>query len=281
MLIPVLSAIIVVVMGAICHGKWRILLLYSVVLLTTSIVVPLALLMRGMVPVSGAEIFYCGTAALFALTFVTAPATSSLLEQLIRSLPAAILALILALATPGVPDDSSWMRVVVYSVVAMAIIDMMAIPPCFFDVSKKATESFYTATSSALLVILVAFSSSVQRLASFADSLLSTFFPLFISIMAGWWIKGNFGAVISRESAVAVDDYADSSDGSDSSVPHDAVSRERVLRYKILVEFAIHADCIILFLVWIRLRSDNGYHKFCDILLKIMTNRNTILVYSN
>lgn len=277
-LIPVLSAIIVVVMGAICHGKWRILLLYSVVLLTTSIVVPLALLMRGMVPVSGAEIFYCGTAALFALTFVTAPATSSLLEQLIRSLPAAILALILALATPGVPDDSSWMRVVVYSVVAMAIIDMMAIPPCFFDVSKKATESFYTATSSALLVILVAFSSSVQRLASFADSLLSTFFPLFISIMAGWWIKGNFGAVISRESAVAVDDYADSSDDSDSSVPHDAVSRERVLRYKVLVGFAIHAGCVMLFLVWIRLASSaiNSATSvwrvaLCSILVVIMT----------
>lgn len=118
---PVLSAIIVVVMGVICHGRWRLLVLYSIVLLTTSIVVPLALLMRGIVPVSGAEIFYCGTAALFALTFVAAPATSSLIEQLIRSLPAAILTLILALATPGMPDDSSWMRAVAYSIAAMKI----------------------------------------------------------------------------------------------------------------------------------------------------------------
>lgn len=252
---PVLFAIIVVVMGVICHGRWRILVLYSVVLLTTSIVVPLALLMRGIVPVSGAEIFYCGTAALFALTFVAAPATSSLIEQLIRSLPAAILTLILALATPGVPDDSSWMRVVAYSIAAMIIIDMMILPPCFFDVSKKVTESFYTATSSALLVTLVAFSSAVQRSTSFADGLLSTIFPLFISIMAGWWIKGNFGAVISRESAVAVNDYVDSSENNENSVPHDAVSRERVLRYKVLVGFAIHAGCVMLFLVWIRLAS--------------------------
>lgn len=252
---PVLSTIIVVVMGVICHGQWRILVLYSVVLLTTSIVVPLALLMRGMVPVSGAEIFYCGTAALFALTFVTAPATASLVEQLARSLPAAILTLILALATPGVPDESSRMRVIVYSVVAMIIIDMMVIPPCFFDVSKKTTESFYTATSSALLVILVTFSSAVQRSASIADGLLSTFFPLFISIVAGWWIKGNFGAVISRESAVVLNDYVDSSEDTENSVPHDVVSRERVLRYKVLLGFAIHAGCVMLFLVWIRLAS--------------------------
>lgn len=252
---PVLSAIIVVVMGVICHGRWRLLVLYSIVLLTTSIVVPLALLMRGIVPVSGAEIFYCGTAALFALTFVAAPATSSLIEQLIRSLPAAILTLILALATPGMPDDSSWMRAVAYSIAAMIIIDMTILPPCFFDVSKKVTESFYTATSGALLVTLVAFSSAVQRSTSFADGLLSTIFPLFISIMAGWWIKGNFEAVISRESAVAVNDYVDSSENTENSVPHDAVSRERILRYKVLVGFAIHAGCVMLFLVWIRLAS--------------------------
>ena len=88
----------------------------------------------------------------------------------------------------------------------------------------------------------------------------------------------SFGAVISRESAVAVDDYADSSDASDSSVPHDAVSRERVLRYKVLVGFAIHAGCVMLFLVWIRLASSaiNSATSvwrvaLCSILVVIMT----------
>lgn len=160
-------------MGIVCRGRWRILVTYSIVLLVTSIVVPVALLMRGMVPLSVTEVFCSAVAALFALSFVTAPATSGLVEQLIRSLPAAILTLILALATPGVPDGSSWMRVVFYSIVAMIVIDMTVLPPCFFDVSKVAAESFYTAGSSMLLVTLVAFSSVVQRSSSFADGLLS------------------------------------------------------------------------------------------------------------
>lgn len=250
---PILSTIIMIVMGVVCRGRWRILVPYSIVLLTTSIVVPLALLMRGIVPVSGSEIFCCGTAALFALTFVTAPATSSLIEQLVRSLPAAIVTLILALATPGVSDNLSWMRVVVYSIVAMIIIDLMILPSCIFDASKKAAESFYAAASSALLVTLVAFSSVVQRSTAFADGLLSTFFPFFITLMAGWWIKGNFGAVISRESVVAVDDYVDSSENNENGVFYDVVSRERLLRYKVLMGFAIHAGCVMLFLVWTRL----------------------------
>ena len=170
------------------------------------------------------------------------------------------------------------MRVIVYSVVAMIIIDMTVIPPCFFDVPKKTTESFYTATSSALLVILVTFSSVVQRSTSVVDGLLSTLFPIFISIVAGWWIKGNFEAVISRESAVALNDYVDSSEDTENSVPHDAVSRERVLRYKVLVGFAIHAGCVMLFLVWIRLASSTVNSAtsvwrvaLCSMLIVIMT----------
>lgn len=252
---PVLSTIIVVVMGIVCRGRWRILVTYSIVLLVTSIVAPLALLMRGTVPVSVTEVFCSAVAALFALTFVTAPATSSLIEQLIRSLPAAILTLILALATPGVPDGSSWMRIVVYSIVAMVVIDMTVLPPCFFDVSKVAAESFYTAGSSMLLVTLVAFSSVVQRSNSFADGLLSTFFPVFIALMAGWWIKGNFGAVTSREAVVAANDYFNSSESSKGGALHGAVSGQRVLRYKVLGGFAIHAGCVMLFIVWTRLAS--------------------------
>ena len=252
---PVLSTIIVVVMGIVCRGRWRILVTYSIILLVTSIVVPIALLMRGTVPVSVTEIFCSAVAALFALSFVTAPATSSLFEQLIRSLPAAILTLILVLATPGVPDGSSWMRVLVYSIVAMIVIDMMVLPPCFFDVSKMAVESFYTAGSSMLLVTLVAFSSVVQRSTSFVDGLLSKSFPLFIALMAGWWIKGNFGAVTSREAVVAANDYFNSSEGSKGGALHDAVSGQRVLRYKVLGGFAIHAGCVMLFIVWTRLAS--------------------------
>lgn len=252
---PVLSAIIVVVMGIVCRGRWRILATYSIVLLVTSIVVPVALLMRGTVPVSVTEIFCSAVAALFALSFVTAPATSSLVEQLIRSLPAAILTLILVLATPGVPDGSSWMRVVFYSIVAMIVIDMTVLPPCFFDVSKVAAESFYTAGSSMLLVTLVVFSSVVQRSSSFADGLLSKSFPVFIALMAGWWIKGNFGAVTSREAVVAANDYFNSSESGKGGALHDAVSGQRVLRYKVLGGFAIHAGCVMLLIVWTRLAS--------------------------
>lgn len=252
---PVLSTIVVVVMGIVCRGRWRILISYSIVLLVTSIVAPLALLMRGTVPVSVTEVFCSAVAALFALTFVTAPATSSLIEQLIRSLPAAILTLILALATPGVPDGSSWMRIAVYSIVAMVVIDMTVLPPCFFDVSKVAAESFYTAGSSMLLVTLVVFSSVVQRSSSFADGLLSKSFPLFIALMAGWWIKGNFGAVTSREAIVAANDYFNSSESGKGGALHDAVSGQRVLRYKVLGGFAIHAGCVMLLIVWTRLAS--------------------------
>jgi len=208
-----------------------------------------------MVPLSVTEVFCSAVAALFALSFVTAPATSGLVEQLIRSLPAAILTLILALATPGVPDGSSWMRVVFYSIVAMIVIDMTVLPPCFFDVSKVAAESFYTAGSSMLLVTLVAFSSVVQRSSSFADGLLSKSFPLFIALMAGWWIKGNFGAVTSREAVVAANDYFNSSESGKGGALHDAVSGQRVLRYKVLGGFAIHAGCVMLFIVWTRLAS--------------------------
>ena len=252
---PVLSTIVVVVMGIVCRGRWRILVTYSIVLLVTSIVVPVALLMRGTVPLSVTEVFCSAVAALFALSFVTAPATSGLVEQLVRSLPAAILTLILALATPGVPDGSSWMRVVFYSIVAMIVIDMTVLPPCFFDVSKVAVESFYTAGSSMLLVTLVAFSSVVQRSSSFADGLLSKSFPLFIALMAGWWIKGNFGAVTSREAVVAANDYFNSSESGKGGALHDAVSGQRVLRYKVLGGFAIHAGCVMLFIVWTRLAS--------------------------
>lgn len=252
---PVLSTIVVVVMGIVCRGRWRILVTYSIVLLVTSIVVPVALLMRGTVPVSVTEVFCSAVAALFALSFVTAPATSSLVEQLIRSLPAAILTLILVLAAPGVPDGSSWMRVVFYSIVAMIVIDMAVLPPCFFDVSKVAAESFYTAGSSMLLVTLVVFSSVVQRSSSFADGLLSKSFPLFIALMAGWWIKGNFGAVTSREAVVAANDYFNSSESGKGGALHDAVSGQRVLRYKVLGGFAIHAGCVMLLIVWTRLAS--------------------------
>lgn len=252
---PVLSAIIVVVMGIVCRGRLRILATYSIVLLVTSIVVPVALLMRGTVPVSVTEIFCSAVAALFALSFVTAPVTSSLVEQLIRSLPAAILTLILVLATPGVPDGSSWMRVVFYSIVAMIVIDMTVLPPCFFDVSKVAAESFYTAGSSMLLVTLVVFSSVVQRSSSFADGLLSKSFPVFIALMAGWWIKGNFGAVTSREAVVAANDYFNSSESGKGGALHDAVSGQRMLRYKVLGGFAIHAGCVMLLIVWTRLAS--------------------------
>lgn len=252
---PVLSTIVVVVMGIVCRGRWRILVTYSIVLLVTSIVVPVALLMRGTVPVSVTEVFCSAVAALFALSFVTAPATSSLVEQLIRSLPAAILTLILVLAAPGVPDGSSWMRVVFYSIVAMIVIDMTVLPPCFFDVSKVAAESFYTAGSSMLLVTLVVFSSVVQRSSSFADGLLSKSFPLFIALMAGWWIKGNFGAVTSREAVVAANDYFNSSESGKGGALHDAVSGQRVLRYKVLGGFAIHAGCVMLLIVWTRLAS--------------------------
>lgn len=252
---PVLSTIVVVVMGIVCRGRWRILVTYSIVLLVTSIVVPVALLMRGTVPVSVTEVFCSAVAALFALSFVTAPATSSLVEQLIRSLPAAILTLILVLAAPGVPDGSSWMRVVFYSIVAMIVIDMAVLPPCFFDVSKVAAESFYTAGSSMLLVTLVVFSSVVQRSSSFADGLLSKSFPLFIALMAGWWIKGNFGAVTSREAVVAANDYFNSSESGKGGALHDVVSGQRVLRYKVLGGFAIHAGCVMLLIVWTRLAS--------------------------
>lgn len=252
---PVLSTIVVVVMGIVCRGRWRILVTYSIVLLVTSIVVPVALLMRGTVPVSVTEVFCSAVAALFALSFVTAPATSSLVEQLIRSLPAAILTLILVLAAPGVPDGSSWMRGVFYSIVAMIVIDMAVLPPCFFDVSKVAAESFYTAGSSMLLVTLVVFSSVVQRSSSFADGLLSKSFPLFIALMAGWWIKGNFGAVTSREAVVAANDYFNSSESGKGGALHDAVSGQRVLRYKVLGGFAIHAGCVMLLIVWTRLAS--------------------------
>ena len=252
-LTPVMSGIVVIAMGVICRGRWQILLPYSVVLLTTSIVVPLALLMRGIVPVSGVEVFCCGTATLFALSFVTAPATSSLVEQFIRSLPAALLTLILVLATPGVPSDSSWLRVVVYSIVAMVSIDVMILPSCVFDSPRRVSESFYAAGSGMLLVTLAAFSSVVQRSSSFADSFLSKCFPIFIALMASWWIRGNFRAVTSREAVVAASDYVNYSESSDGVVLHDEVGRQRVLRYKVLLGFAIHAGCVMLFIVWTRL----------------------------
>lgn len=255
LMLPILTSIIIVIVGAICCRQWKILTPYAIVLLTTSIVVPSALLVRGTIPISGNEVF-CGVAAtLFASAFVTAPATASLVEQFARSLPVAVLVWILSFSVLGIPETLLREKFLIFLVAAVVLVNMASLPSCLFD--NSITEVFYTAFSGILLVILTAFSSAVQIYTDFADNALSIAFPFLVSVGAGWWVKGNARAVTTRESAATADDYVKYSADDDgcSVMRSDSVSMERRLRYKVLAGFMIHAGFVMLFLLWVRLSS--------------------------
>ena len=256
--VPLTCSIAVVASAVACRGGRRILVRYSAVLLITSICVPLALLMRGLRPVSGSELFCCAAASFFALTLVTAPAASTFIEQLARSLPVAVLTAVLSLAIPGLLDRASWVGISCFASLAVISVAGVALAPCTFD-SVKMRESFRTAFGVLCLVVLVALSSAVERLNHFAENTLSLLFPVFIYLMVEWWVKDNFGEVTRLEADMEATDYPQPpSPGDARTVNRDALSKERVLRYKVLAGLIVHAGCVLVFLVWARLAVPSG-----------------------
>lgn len=253
--LPILASVVVIVAGVICCRRWKLLVSYAAILLTTSVIIPLALLIRGTTSISGNEVFCCTAATVFASTFVTAPATAGLVEQFARSLPTVVLVWVLSFSVVRIPETLLREKSIILLTGAMIVVNAMSLPSCLFD--NSITEVFYTAFSGVLLVVLATFSSAVQISNNFADSALSIAFPFLISVGAGWWVKGNAKAVTSRESAATADDYVKYSadDNGGTIMRSDSVSMERRLRYKVLAGFMIHAGFVMLFLLWVRLSS--------------------------
>ncbi|WP_103062393.1 hypothetical protein [Actinomyces qiguomingii] len=276
LLIPLIMTVLVTLIGVALGCDKRLLIMYVSVLAITSATVPTALLLRGMTPVSNAEVAYCGTAALFALSFVTAPASSRLLEQLLRSLPGAVIVWVSTLAVSGMTIEWTVPRIVMAVLVITAVVGSVALLPCAYDVERMTQRLLATASSVLLLVMLFCFA-LLPRFISNVSWWVGAY-GAFVALVAGRWIVWNFEGVTSKEEEVSFTWYSGASGNAGVDGSEVALRNERVIRYKVLLGFAAQATVVLLLLVvaYLAMPAEDSSKAIprviaCCILVMIMT----------
>lgn len=270
--LPLISTVLTCVISAYLGAAKRLTITYSITLFTTSVSIPIAILARGTSPTSVTELIGCAGAALFAINFVTAPASTSLFEQYSRSIPVTIIAMVVALLLPGSPQTQSWRSLGIIALCALVAIWLASIAPCLFD--SPLGEGLNTAMAGFLLVVLTVIVSAVGKDSNLAEDFLSFVFPLVIVLVSAQWVKSNFRVVTARELAVT------SRSGGVLEISRgdrDSLSKQRFLRYKVLVGFLFQAVFAMMFNTWVHLESfKNSYWAtswriiFCLLLLSVM-----------
>ena len=193
---PLLTCVLVVFFAHLCNLSYRGVVAYASTLAITALSIPILFLYRGLEPVTLTAGIGCVLAFVFALSFITAPSSVSLIEHLLRSLPSAVLAAVFVLIALAKPEKVTLSEGAAGLVFGLIILIASSTPTVLYDGDLQMARNVAKASLFAVCLILI-------QVVAFKGGRYSTIsvgmlFP-FVVWCSFSWVKENFNVVIENE----------------------------------------------------------------------------------